>query len=50
MAEVLNYGHVLSGMTSGRGTYTMHTTGYQEVPGHLVEQVLGRERQQHAAA
>ena len=39
LAELLDYGRLLSGITSGRGTYTMHTAGYQEVPAHVRAQL-----------
>ena len=40
MAELLEYGHHLGAMTSGRGTYTMHVDSYSEVPPHLAHQVI----------
>lgn len=43
LAELLDYGRILSGMTSGRGTYTMHTAGYQEVPAALRAQLESTE-------
>ena len=38
MAEVLEYGNVLNGITSGQGTYIMSIASYKEVP----EQIAGR--------
>ncbi|MBF0311049.1 MAG: elongation factor G [Magnetococcales bacterium] len=40
MAEVLDYGNVLNGLTSGRGLYTMQVATYQEVPSHIARKVL----------
>ncbi|MEO5365645.1 MAG: elongation factor G [Magnetococcus sp. WYHC-3] len=40
MSEVLDYGTVLGGLTSGRGLYTMSVAHYQEVPGHIARKVL----------
>ena len=43
MAEVLDYGNVLNGLTSGRGLYTMRVITYQEVPSHIARLVLEKE-------
>ncbi len=40
MAEVLDYGNVLNGLTSGRGLYTMRVISYNEVPSHIARLVL----------
>ena len=40
MAETLDYGNVLSGLTSGRGTYTMSISSYREVPAQIQDKVL----------
>ena len=45
MAEVLDYGNVLNGLTSGRGLYTMRVVSYQEVPSHIARVVLEEKNQ-----
>lgn len=40
MAEVLDYGNVLNGITSGRGLYTMSVLTYDEVPSHIARKAL----------
>ncbi|MBF0283089.1 MAG: elongation factor G [Magnetococcales bacterium] len=40
MAELLDYGQVLNGLTSGRGLYTMTIANYQEAPSHIARKVL----------
>lgn len=40
MVEVLEYGHILNALTSGRGLYTMRVATYQEVPSHIARKVL----------
>lgn len=54
LAEVLQYGQELGGMTSGRGTYTMHITAYREVPsaivGKYLDQLEGSKQQLDYAA
>ena len=40
MAEVLKYTPDLRSMTSGRGSFTIAFSHYEEVPAHLVERVL----------
>ncbi len=44
MAEVLDYGNVLSAITSGRGLYTMSISSYREVPPQIQEKVLAEQR------
>ncbi len=45
-AELLDYGAVLSSLTSGRGLYVMHQSHYNEVPGHLVSSVIKGEEKE----
>ena len=40
MAEVLDYGNILSALTSGRGLYTMRINTYQVVPSHIARLLL----------
>ncbi|MBF0123900.1 MAG: elongation factor G [Magnetococcales bacterium] len=40
MAELLDYGQVLNGITSGRGLYTMRLETHQIVPSHTARKVL----------
>ena len=40
MSEMLEYGNILSAITSGRGFFTMAVTTYSEVPSHLAQKVL----------
>ncbi len=40
MAEVLDYGNILSTLTSGRGLYTMSIKTYQPVPTHITRVLL----------
>ncbi|MEO5376605.1 MAG: elongation factor G [Magnetococcus sp. DMHC-6] len=46
MAEVLDYGNVLNGLTSGRGLYTMRVLTYQEVPSHISRLVLDKRKKE----
>jgi elongation factor G len=40
MAEMLTYANELNSMTSGRGTYTMEFSHYEEVPEHLAQKII----------
>ncbi|MGH7857064.1 MAG: elongation factor G, partial [Candidatus Binatia bacterium] len=40
MSEVLRYAPDLRSMTSGRGTFTMEFSHYEEVPAHLVPKIV----------
>ncbi|MBF0428049.1 MAG: elongation factor G [Magnetococcales bacterium] len=40
MAEVLDYGNVLNGITSGRGLYTMRVSAYHITPSHIARVLL----------
>ena len=41
MAEMLSYAPDLRAITGGQGEFTMELARYEEVPGHLVEKVVG---------
>jgi len=40
LAEVLKYAPDLTSMTSGRGSFTMELSHYEEVPAHLTEKIV----------
>jgi elongation factor G len=40
MAELLSYAPDLRSITGGRADYTMELARYEEVPGHLAQQVV----------
>lgn len=40
LAEMSNYATELRSLTSGRGTYTMSFSHYEEVPAHLAEKII----------
>jgi elongation factor G len=42
MAEMLSYAPDLRAITGGRGEYSMELARYEEVPGHLAQQVAAR--------
>lgn len=44
MAEVLKYAPDLRSMTSGRGSFTIAFSHYEEVPGHLVDKIVAQAR------
>lgn len=44
MSEMLTYAPTLNSLTSGRGMYTMEFYGYEDVPSHLSQKIIG-ERQ-----
>jgi elongation factor G len=49
MAEMLSYGPHLRAITAGRGEYTMELARYEEVPGHLAQQVVAQAEEQGEA-
>jgi elongation factor G len=49
MAEVLSYAPDLRSMTSGRGTFHMEFSHYEEVPHHLGEKIVQESKQAQAA-
>ncbi|MEO5331879.1 MAG: elongation factor G [Magnetococcus sp. YQC-5] len=46
MAEVLDYGTLLNGITSGRGLYTMRMNDYQIAPGHIARVILEQNKKE----
>jgi elongation factor G len=40
LAEVLKYAPDLTSMTSGRGSFSMELSHYEEVPAHLTEKIV----------
>jgi elongation factor G len=50
MAEVLRYAPDLRSMTSGRGSFTMEFSHYEEVPAHLAQKIVEAARTAKEAA
>lgn len=50
MSEVLEYGNVLNGITSGQGTYVMQIASYKEVPDQIATRLLEALRKKKEAA
>jgi len=48
MAEMLSYAPDLRSMTSGRGTFQMEFSHYEEVPHHLTEKIVQEAKQTQA--
>jgi elongation factor G len=48
MAEILSYAPDLRSMTSGRGTFQMEFSHYEEVPHHLSEKIVQETKQAQA--
>lgn len=48
MSEVLSYAPDLRSMTSGRGTFQLEFSHYEEVPHHLVEKIVQEAKQTQA--
>jgi elongation factor G len=48
MAEMLSYAPDLRSMTSGRGTFQIEFSHYEEVPHHLVEKIIQEAKQAQA--
>jgi elongation factor G len=49
MAELLGYAPDLRAITGGRGEYSMDLARYEEVPGHLAQQVVDRAQEEREA-
>jgi elongation factor G len=49
MADLLDYAPDLRAITAGRGEYTMQLARYEEVPGHVAQQVVARAREEQEA-
>lgn len=48
MSEILTYAPDLRSMTSGRGTFHLEFSHYEEVPHHLTEKIVQESKQTHA--
>ncbi|MBI3758079.1 MAG: elongation factor G [Deltaproteobacteria bacterium] len=48
MSEILSYAPDLRSMTSGRGTFQMEFSHYEEVPHHLTEKIIQEAKQAQA--
>jgi elongation factor G len=46
MAEILSYAPDLRSLTGGQGEYTMEFLRYEEVPGHLAQEVVEKAREE----
>lgn len=43
-AEMMRYGNVLRSITGARGVYTMKLSHYEQVPAHLIQQVIAAHK------
>lgn len=50
LAEVLKYAPDLTSMTSGRGSFSMEISHYEEVPAHLSEKIIAAAKAEHKEA
>ena len=50
MAEMLTYAPDLRAITGGRADYTMELARYEEVPGHLAQQVVAAAKTDEEAS
>ena len=50
LAEVLKYAPDLTSMTSGRGSFSMEFSHYEEVPAHLAEKVIAAAKPEQKEA
>ncbi len=46
MSEALQYAPDLNSMTSGRGTFTMELSHYEDVPGQLAQKIVQKRREE----
>jgi elongation factor G len=49
MSEMLSYAPDLRAITGGRGEYTMELARYEDVPGHVAQQVVAQAQQEREA-
>jgi elongation factor G len=49
MSEILSYAPDLRAITGGRGEYTMELARYEDVPGHVAQQVVAQAEQEKEA-
>jgi elongation factor G len=47
LSEVLKYAPDLTSMTSGRGSFSMEFSHYEEVPAHMAEKVIAATKVDH---
>jgi elongation factor G len=50
LAEVLKYAPDLTSMTSGRGSFSMELSHYEEVPSHLTEKIVSASKAEQKEA
>ena len=50
LAEIQRYVSDLRAMTQGRGTFSMEFSGYEEVPAHLMSDIVEAAKAQHGKA
>jgi elongation factor G len=50
LAEIQRYATDLKGLTQGRGRFAMTLLGYEDVPSHLVDQVIAQHKKEAEAA
>jgi elongation factor G len=50
LAEIQRYATDLKGLTQGRGRFSMTLVGYEDVPSHLVDQVVAQHKKEAEAA
>ena len=50
MAELLKYAPELKSMTSGRGSFTMESSCYEEVPAHLIDKIIAESKKEKEEA
>lgn len=46
MSEMLTYANQLQSITSGRGLYSMESSHYEEVPGHIASKIVAERQKQ----
>jgi elongation factor G len=44
LAEMMRYGNDLRSMTGGRGIYTMKFSYYEQVPAHLIQNIIASSK------
>jgi elongation factor G len=49
LAEMANYTNELRSITSGRGTYTMAFSHYEEVPNHIATKIIEERKREREA-
>jgi elongation factor G len=49
LAEMMRYGNDLRSMTGGRGIYTMTLSHYEQVPAHLIQNIIAASKVEQAS-